>query len=56
MEKLLVYLRTRREDMEHGIFSHPPSDWAEFQKRLGRWAELTALIDEIEGKVEEANK
>lgn len=55
MEKLLLYLRTRKEDLEHAIFSYPPSNWEEFQKRLGRWVELSTIIDEIEGKVKEEN-
>jgi hypothetical protein len=43
----------RLEAMERGIFTHPPSDWEEFQKRLGRWAELKELVLILEGKQQE---
>lgn len=53
MEKLYQLLKDRRDLMESGIFTHPPSNWDEYQKRLGMWAELTALILIIEGKDKE---
>lgn len=31
--------------MALAVFDHPPTDWAEFQKRLGQYIELAALID-----------
>jgi hypothetical protein len=49
MEKFLLAL-------EEGVFSHPASDWEEYQKRLGRWAELTHLIETIQGKLQEDDK
>jgi hypothetical protein len=53
MEKLYQLLKDRKEQMERGIFTHPPSNWDEYQKRLGRWAELAELILIIEGKQQE---
>jgi hypothetical protein len=31
--------------MALAVFDHPPPDWAAFQKRLGQYVELAALID-----------
>ena len=42
----------RRAEMETGVMTHPPSTWDEFQKRLGRWIELTNLIQLIENKAQ----
>lgn len=50
MRELYTVLLKRREDMVNGMFTHPPSDWEEFQKRLGMWVELTRIIEMIEGK------
>lgn len=52
MEGFLRLLRDRRAEMETGVMTHPPSTWDEFQKRLGRWIELTNLIQLIEGKAQ----
>ena len=35
------------------MFSHPPSNWEEFQKRLGRWSELQELITELHFQMKE---
>lgn len=53
MEHFLRALLERREEMEKGMFTHPPSTWEEFQKRLGRWIELSTTIDTINGKIKE---
>lgn len=34
--------------MERTVFFNPPSDWAGFQKRLGQYLELDALIGQVE--------
>ena len=31
--------------MALGVFDSPPSDWPTFQRRLGQYIELAALID-----------
>lgn len=38
----------RKADLEQGVFRHPPSDWAEFQRRLGQWQELELSIREVD--------
>ena len=53
MAEYLLSLMTRLEALEKGVFSHPPSDWEEFQRRLGRYQELRYLIDQINGIIEE---
>lgn len=53
MEALLKALMQRREEMEAGVFTHPASSWEEYQKRLGRWVELSTVINLINGKIEE---
>lgn len=52
-ENLLRLLIERKTAMEAGIFTHPPGSWDEYQKRLGRWSELSTLIDMISGKIKE---
>ena len=52
-EDLLKFLLERKGAMETGIFTHPPGNWDEYQKRLGRWSELSTLIDMISGKIKE---
>ena len=47
MEKIIRELVARRSEMERTVFFSPPSDWAAFQKRLGQYIELEALIDVI---------
>ena len=47
---LLIHLIKRREDLCQAVFTFPPSTWEEFHKRLGQHAELSFLIDEIEGR------
>lgn len=54
MEHFLRLLMERRAELETAVMTHPPSNWEEFQKRLGRWSELCLLIDLIEGKIQEA--
>lgn len=48
-----MHLREYREGLTRAVFTHPPSDWAEFQKRLGRWVEVDRIIALIEGKNKE---
>lgn len=45
MDKLLKELIERRAEMALAVFDSPPSDWAGFKERLGRYCELTELID-----------
>lgn len=52
-DTLLKFLLERKEAMEEAVFTHPPSSWEEFQNRLGRWTELSVLIDEIKFKMKE---
>ena len=52
-EQLLKFLTERKLLMEGGMFTHPPSNWEEFQNRLGRWAELQELIAELHFKMKE---
>jgi hypothetical protein len=53
MEALLRELYKEREAMEQAIFEHAPTEWAEFQKRLGEWIATTNVIQKIEGKIQE---
>ena len=53
MEAFLRALLERRAELEAAVMTHPPSNWDEFQKRLGRWSEICRLIDMIEGKLQE---
>jgi hypothetical protein len=52
-EQLLKFLTERKLATEAGMFTHPPSNWEEFQNRLGRWAELSELIAEVHFKMKE---
>lgn len=38
----------RRSQMEAEVFTHPPRDWSEFQRRLGAWHEVDLLVTELE--------
>ena len=55
-DKIVRQLVERRGAMEQGIFSHPPSDWDEFQRRLGMWSELNNVIDVIINPEDEDDK
>lgn len=48
MDKLLKELIERRAELALGAFESPPSDWAGFQKRLGRFIEVTELIELVQ--------
>jgi hypothetical protein len=54
-EQLLKFLTARKLATEAGVFTHPPSNWEEFQNRLGRWAELSELIAEVHFKMKESD-
>ena len=56
MQELLLKLLARKQEMEEAVFSMPPSGWDEFNKRLGRWIEITEQIKDIEGKIQENDK
>lgn len=45
LEKLYKELIERRAEMALAVFDSPPSDWPAFQRRLGQYIELAALID-----------
>lgn len=44
LEKLYRELIERRAKMALEVFDFPPSDWPAFQRRLGQYIELDALI------------
>jgi hypothetical protein len=44
LEKLVRELVAKRSVMESEVFEHPPADWVQFQRRLGQYHELQALI------------
>ena len=54
LEKIYRQLIERRAAMALECFDSPPADWAGFQKRLGQYVELDALInivnDAMKGK------
>jgi len=54
--QLLKFLIERKLAMEAGMFTHPPSNWEEFQNRLGRWAEVSSLIEEVQFAMKENDK
>lgn len=56
MEPLIKRLTERQEALERGVFSHPPSNWDEFSKRLGRWIELQLMITEVNGEDQERER
>jgi hypothetical protein len=45
LEKLYRELIERRAEMALAVFDSPPADWPAFQRRLGQYVELAALID-----------
>lgn len=45
LEKIYRELIERRAKMALEVFDSPPSDWAAFQRRMGQYIELDALID-----------
>ena len=44
LEKIYRELIERRARMALEVFDSPPSDWAAFQRRMGQYVELDALI------------
>lgn len=48
VQELYAATVQRRAELERATFEHPPTDWAEFQRRLGQWQELSLEIQEIE--------
>lgn len=46
----------RKAGMERDVFASPPKDWNEYQRRLGKWVEVTESISEIEAILEDADK
>ncbi len=53
---LLARLEQRRAALEANIFQFPPSDWPEFQRRLGAWQELEGHIIEVKQELEEKDE
>lgn len=47
IERLARDLVARRSEMERAVFDSPPADWPAFQKRLGAYQEIAALLDEV---------
>lgn len=45
LEKLYRELVERRAAMALEVFDSPPADWPAFQRRLGQYVELAALIE-----------
>jgi len=45
LEKVYKELIERRAEMALAVFDSPPGDWPAFQRRLGQYIELAALID-----------
>ena len=45
-------LIAKRTMLEESAFMHPPSDWLEYQRRLGSWTELDLLISELKPIIE----
>jgi len=45
LEKIYKELIERRAEMALAVFDSPPNDWPAFQRRLGQYIELAALID-----------
>ena len=44
LEKIYRELIERRARMALEVFDSPPQDWAAFQRRMGQYVELDALI------------
>lgn len=47
LEKLIRELVAKRSVMESEVFEHPPQTWDQFQRRLGQYYELQALIIDL---------
>lgn len=47
LEKLIRELVAKRSAMESEVFEHPPANWDQFQRRLGQYYELQALIIDL---------
>lgn len=45
LEKVYKELIERRAEMALAVLDSPPADWPAFQRRLGQYIELAALID-----------
>lgn len=45
LERIYRELIERRAEMALSVFDSPPADWPAFQRRLGQYMELAALID-----------
>lgn len=47
IEKLARKLTDRRSEMERDVFEMPPQNWDAFQRRLGGYIELEALLIQV---------
>ena len=56
LEKLYRELIERRAAMALSVFDSPPQDHAAFQKRLGQYIELAALLDIVKNVMTGAEK
>lgn len=56
MEAFLRELIERRDALESGVFEHPCATWEDYQRRMGRWCELTEMINAINGKIEQGEE
>lgn len=45
IDKLLIDVITRRNNLEREVFSMPPADMLDFNRRLGAWLELTKTAE-----------
>ena len=48
MEQIIVKLRQEQMAMQEEVFRHPPADYNEFCKVLGKWCGISHSIDTVE--------
>lgn len=41
IDKLLIEVVKRRNEIERAVFANPPADMLDFNRRLGAWVELS---------------
>lgn len=50
-QDILRQLKADQEEMQRGVFAHPPQDFAEFCKRLGAWQSNQGIQEHILGLI-----
>jgi hypothetical protein len=53
---IFAHLLAEKQRHEAEVFTSPPKDWADFQKRLGMWQQASASLVFLQAEAEERNQ